>query len=201
MNISFYRKVVPTVIKGNNMVNVSVKSGEGNPSIYLGHHDFYSDELLRNTLSSVRTIAIVGASGDWKRPSFYAMKYLAKKGYKIIPINPTRAGATILGQRVQKSLLEYPDNIDMVDIFRSSEDALKITKEVIACKDLNNIKVLWMQLTVRNDIAAELAEAAGLQVIMNRCPKIEFARLSGELSWGGINSKIITSKTLKAPRA
>jgi len=183
------------------MVNASVKSDEDNPNIYLSQHDFYSDELLRNTLGSIRKIAFVGASGDWKRPSFYAMKYLAKKGYKIIPVNPTRAGHTILGERVQKSLAEYPDNIDMVDIFRSSEEALEITKEVIALKDSKNIKVLWMQLTVRNDKAAELAEAAGLQVIMNRCPKIEFARLSGELSWGGINSKIITSKTLRAPRA
>ena len=103
-------------------------------------------------------------------------------------------------EQVYASIADYPGDLDMVDVFRSSEDAYDITKEVIALKDAKNIKVLWMQLTVRNDKAAELAEAAGLTVIMNRCPKIEFARLSGELGWSGINTKIITAKVLRPPR-
>ena len=168
--------------------------------IYLPRHDFYSDETLRRILTSVRTFAMVGASTHWRRPSFYAMKYLTKKGYRVIPVNPTRAGEEILGETVYASIAEVPDRLDMVDIFRTSEEAFEITKDVIAAKDAKGIKVLWMQLTVRNDKAAELAEAAGLEVIMNRCPKIEYARLSGELSWSGINSGIISAKTLRPPR-
>ncbi len=183
------------------MVDVAIKSTDGHPLAYLPHHDYYSDELLRGILSKVRTFAMVGASGDWKRPSFYAMKYLLKKGYRVIPVNPTRAGDEILGEKVYGSIAEVPGHLDMVDIFRASEDAYDITKEVIANKENKAISVLWMQLTVRNDKAAELAEAAGLTVVMNRCPKIEFARLSGELGWSGINTKIITSKSLRPPRA
>jgi predicted CoA-binding protein len=171
------------------------------PLRYLPHHDYYSDEKLRGILSSVRTFALVGASTNWKRPSSYAMKYLAKKGYRVIPVNPARAGETILGEKVYGSIAEVPHRLDMVDIFRTSEEALEITKEVIANKDEKGIKVLWMQLTVRHDPAAELAEEAGLTVIMDRCPKIEFARLSGELSWCGINSRIISAKSLRAPNA
>ena len=171
-----------------------------NNLIYLPQHDFYTDEKLRRILTSIRTFAMVGASTHWKRPSFYAMKYLTKKGYRVIPVNPARAGEKILGEKVHASILDVPDKLDMVDIFRTSEEALEITKEVIANKDEKGIKVLWMQLTVRNDKAAELAEAAGLEVVMNRCPKIEYARLSGELSWSGINSAIISAKTLRPPR-
>jgi predicted CoA-binding protein len=161
----------------------------------------YSDALLRHILSSVRTIALVGASGDWKRPSFFAMKYLQRRGYRVIPVNPGRAGTEILGETVYASLADIPGDIDMVDVFRASEAALGVAEEVVALKEQKNIKVLWLQLGVRNDAAAELAEAAGMQVIMDRCPKIEYARLSGELSWSGINTGIITSKVLKAPRA
>ncbi len=182
------------------MVDVAIKSSDGHPLVYLPHHDYYSDESLREILSQVRSFAMVGASATWKRPSFYAMKYLLKKGYRVVPINPRSAGTKIIGQQVYASIADYPGDLDMVDVFRSSEDAYDITKEVIALKDAKNIKVLWMQLTVRNDKAAELAEAAGLTVIMNRCPKIEFARLSGELGWSGINTKIITAKVLRPPR-
>ena len=183
------------------MVDVAIKSTDGDPLAYLARHDDYPDDLLRRTLGRVRTIAMVGASPQWRRPSFYAMKYLIKKGYRVIPINPRHAGEEILGEKIYASITDYPGDIDMVDIFRNSEEALAVTKEAIANKDKKHIKVIWMQLTVRNDEAAELAEAAGLTVIMNRCPKIEYARLSGELSWSGINSRIITSKSLRSPRA
>jgi predicted CoA-binding protein len=183
------------------MVDVAIKSTDGDPLVYLPRHDYYPDDLLRGILSRIRTFAMVGASTQWRRPSFYAMKYLSKKGYRVIPINPARAGEEILGETVYGSIADYPGHLDMVDIFRTSEEAYEITEEVIANKDDKGIKVLWMQLTVRNDKAAELAEQAGLTVIMNRCPKIEFARLSGELSWSGINSRIISAKSLRPPRA
>ncbi len=161
----------------------------------------YSDGMLRTVLSSVGIIAMVGASGDWKRPSFFAMKYLQRRGYRVIPINPGRAGTEILGETVYASLVDVPGRIDMVDVFRASEAAPGIAQEAAALVADKQIKVLWLQLGIRNDAAAEIAEAAGIQVIMDRCPKIEFARLSGELSWSGINTRIITSKVLKAPRA
>ena len=183
------------------MVDVAITSSDGHPLVYLPRHDYYSDDLLRGILSKIRTFALVGASSNWKRPSSYAMKYLSKKGYRVIPINPARAGDEILGELVYGSIADYPGHLDMVDIFRTSEEAYDITKDVIANKEDKGIDVLWMQLTVRNDKAAELAEEAGLTVIMNRCPKIEFARLSGELSWSGINSKIISAKSLRPPRA
>ncbi len=166
----------------------------------LPHHDSYTDRTLRRILSSVRTFALVGASSQWRRPSFYAMKYLQRKGYRIVPVNPARAGDVILGEIVYGCIADIPEQIDMVDIFRTSAEAYEIAKEVIANKDDKGIRILWMQLGVRNDSAAELAEAAGLTVIMNRCPKIEFARLSGELSWSGINSRIISAKSLRPPR-
>jgi len=171
-----------------------------NPLIYLPRHDYYSDQKLRRILSDVRRFAMVGASTQWRRPSYYAMKYLTRKGYEVIPVNPARAGEEILGETVYASIGEVPGKLDMVDIFRSSEEALEITKEVIANKDKKGIKYLWMQLTIRNDQAAELAEAAGLEVVMNRCPKIEYGRLSGELSWCGINSRIVSARALKPPR-
>ncbi len=171
------------------------------PLVYLKHHDVYADAMIRAILRQVRTMAMVGASTVWRRPSSYAMKYLQKKGFRVIPVNPHRAGEEIFGETVYASIAEVPGHIDMVDIFRTSEEALAITKDVIASKDEKAIKVLWMQLTVRNDPAAELAEKAGLTVIMDRCPKIEYARLSGELGWSGINSRIITAKSLRPPKA
>ena len=156
-------------------------------------HDDYDDDFLRGILGRVRTIAMVGASQDWSRPSFFAMKYLQDKGYRVIPVNPKAAGQEILGERAYAKLADIPEPVDMVDIFRNSAAAGPITDEAIEI----GAKVVWMQLTVRNDEAAKRAEAAGLTVIMNRCPKIEYGRLHGELSWSGINSGIITSKRRK----
>ena len=169
--------------------------------VRLAHHDHYSDRRLRAILRAVRTIAMVGASTVWRRPSFYAMKYLQKRGFRVLPVNPARAGAEILGETVHGAIEDIPIQIDMVDIFRISEEALAITRDAIASKDDKGIKVLWMQLSVRDDEAARLAEDAGLVVVMDRCPKIEYARLSGELGWSGINSGIITARRLRPPKA
>jgi len=171
------------------------------PASFLARHNHYSDAKLRRILRDVKTFAMVGASTAWRRPSFYAMKYLQHKGYRIIPVNPARAGKEVLGETIYGSLQEVPHQLDMVDIFRTSEEAYDITKDVIAAKEDKGIQYLWMQLTVRNDAAAEIAEAAGLEVIMDRCPKIEFGRLSGELSWLGVNTGIISAKTLRSPKS
>jgi predicted CoA-binding protein len=157
-------------------------------------HDTYTDEFLKETLNRVRTIAVVGASANWNRPSFFVMKYLQAKGYRIIPVNPKEAGSTILGETVYASLGEVPFPVDMVEIFRSSDEAGPITDEALK----KGAKVVWMQIGVRNDDAAKRAETAGLTVVMNRCPKIEYSRLYGELSWGGFNSGVISSKRRKA---
>lgn len=154
----------------------------------------YSDAKIRRILGDVRTIAMVGASPTWNRPSYFAMKYLQKKGYRVIPVNPRAAGQQILGETTYASLAEVPDRIDMVQIFRNSKAAGPITDEAIAQAKDNGTRVLWMQLGVRNDEAAGRAEAAGLEVVMDRCPKIEYGRLHSELSWGGFNSGIISSK-------
>jgi predicted CoA-binding protein len=153
-------------------------------------HDRYSDEYLRRVLRKVKTIAMVGASANWIRPSYFAFKYLQDHGFKIYPVNPGAAGQEILGEKVHASLEELPVTVDMVDIFRSSEAAGPITDAAIA----HGAKVVWMQLTVRNDEAARRAEAAGLDVVMNRCPKIEHSRLTGKLEWHGITSGVISSK-------
>jgi predicted CoA-binding protein len=157
-------------------------------------HDAYSDEFLKDTLGRVRSIAVVGASANWNRPSFFVMKYLQAKGYRIVPVNPKEAGTTILGEKVYASLADIPFPVDMVDIFRSSEEAGPLTDAAITLHP----KVLWMQIGVRNDAAAKRAEAAGITVVMNRCPKIEYSRLYGELSWGGFNSGVISSRRRKA---
>jgi predicted CoA-binding protein len=153
-------------------------------------HETYSDDHLRGIFHRVRTIAMVGASPNWNRPSYFVMKYLQLKGFRVIPINPRAAGEIVLGEKVHGSLDEFPDAIDMVDVFRSSEEALDITEQAIA----KGAKVVWMQIGIANHEAAKKAEEAGLEVVMNRCPKIEYSRLNGELSWGGFNSGIISSK-------
>lgn len=155
---------------------------------------FYPDETLRRILKEVRTIAMVGASPKWNRPSSFAMKYLQGKGYRVIPVNPGHAGKPILGEMTYATLAEVPGPVEMVDVFRASDAALEVVEEAIRLKDEKGFRVVWMQLGVRDDAAAELAKAAGLEVVMNRCPKIEYGRLFGELSWSGINSKIISSK-------
>ena len=155
----------------------------------------YSDAKLRRILASVRTIAMVGASSNWNRPSYFVMKYLQNKGYRVIPVNPGTAGQEQLGEKVYASLRDIPDKIDMVDVFRASDAAGPIVDDAIAI----GAKIVWMQLGVRNDEAAAKGEAAGLEVIMNRCPKIEFGRLGGELSWSGVNSGIIRNKAAQPP--
>ncbi|HEY4040844.1 MAG TPA: CoA-binding protein, partial [Rhodopila sp.] len=155
----------------------------------------YPDAKLRGILSTTRTIALVGASSNWNRPSYFVMKYLQGKGYRVIPVNPGIAGQTLLGERVYAGLRDIPDTIDMVDVFRASDSVGPIVDDAIAI----GAKVVWMQLGIRNDEAAAKGEAAGLDVIMNRCPKIEFGRLGGELSWSGVNSGIIRNKPAQAP--
>jgi O-acetylhomoserine (thiol)-lyase len=155
----------------------------------------YSDAKIRSILERVRTIAMVGASPNWNRPSYFVMKYLQGKGYRAIPVNPAIAGKTLLGEKVYASLHDIPDKVDMVDVFRTSDEAPGIIADAIAI----GAKVVWMQLGVRNDAAARTAEAAGIEVIMNRCPKIEFGRLGGELSWSGVNSGIIQNRPPAPP--
>ncbi len=157
-------------------------------------HPSYSNAQLLEILNSARTIAMVGASTTWNRPSYFAMKYLQEKGYRVIPVNKSRAGTEILGERVYATLADVPERFDMVDIFRSSEAALPIVQEAIALIAEKGIRVIWMQLGVINHEAAHLAEAAGLTVVMDRCPKIEFGRLHTELSWGGFNSRVISAR-------
>ncbi|KAB2911211.1 MAG: CoA-binding protein [Hyphomicrobiaceae bacterium] len=158
------------------------------------NHDSYTDAYIAGILAEFRTIAMIGASANTNRPSYFAMKYLLGKGYRVVPINPGLAGQEILGQRVCASLAEVPGQVDIVDIFRNSAAALQVTREVIRLKDALSIKVIWMQLGVRNDEAAAEAEAAGLKVVMNRCPKIEYGRLSGEIGWAGVNAGMISAK-------
>ncbi|MET0428258.1 MAG: CoA-binding protein [Microvirga sp.] len=155
-------------------------------------HDNYSNDYIRGILQSVKTIALVGASQNPARPSWIVMKYLLDKDYDVIPINPGLAGGELLGRPVYASLSDIPYPVDMVEIFRNSQAAGPITDEALSLATLP--KVIWMQLSVRNDDAARRAEAKGVQVVMNRCPKIEFGRISGEISWQGINSRMLSSK-------
>jgi O-acetylhomoserine (thiol)-lyase len=159
----------------------------------------YADAKLRRILSTVRVIALVGASMNWNRPSYFVMKYLQGKGYRVIPVNPGQAGKELLGERVYANLRDIPRDtvgpIDMVDVFRASDQVGPVVDDAIAI----GAKVVWMQLGVRNDAAGAKAEAAGLEVVMNRCPKIEFGRLGGELSWSGVNSGIIRNRAAEAP--
>ncbi|MDJ0609054.1 MAG: CoA-binding protein [Kiloniellales bacterium] len=157
-------------------------------------HDSYPDSYILGILRRTRTIAMVGASPKWNRPSYFAMKYLQEKGYRVVPVNPRVAGEEILGETVYADLASIPGPVDMVDIFRASKDAGAIVDQSLAVAAEKGISVIWMQLGVRDDEAARRAEAAGLEVVMDRCPKIEFGRLNTELSWGGFNSKVISSK-------
>src|SRR5271166_1377707 len=155
----------------------------------------YSDAKIRSILERVKTIAMVGASPNWNRPSYFVMKYLQGKGYRVIPVNPAIAGKSLLGETAYASLRDIPEEVDMVDMFRVAEEAPGVVAEAIAI----GAKVVWMQLGIRNDEAAATAEAAGIEVIMNRCPKIEFGRLGGELSWSGVNSGIIRNRAAEPP--
>src|SRR5258708_36098922 len=154
----------------------------------------YPDDHIKNILRSTKTIAMVGASGNDMRPSYFAMLYLLAKGYVIHPINPTMAGRKVLGQTVYASLGDVPAPVDMVEIFRASDAAPGVVKEALAEKDRLGLKVIWMQLGVISEEAAETARAAGLTVIMDRCPKIEHGRFSGEIGWMGVNRKVIDNR-------
>jgi uncharacterized protein len=156
------------------------------------NHDNYPDSYIRGILKTVKTIAMVGISPKDNRPSYFAFKYLLDRGYRMIPVNPGQAGKEILGQKVYRRLSEIHEPIDMVDIFRNSADVPPVVEEALTLKP--KPRVIWMQLTVRNDGAAKRAEAAGLKVVMNRCPKIEYGRLSSEISWMGVNSRTLSSK-------
>ena len=156
------------------------------------NHDSYPEAYIRGILGAVKTIAMVGASANEARPSFFVLKYLAARGYAMLPINPGLAGGSIAGLTVYRALEEIPDPIDMVDIFRNSEAAGAVVDEALALDPRPG--VVWMQLGVRNDAAAARAEAQGLKVVMNRCPKIEYGRLSGEIGWSGVNSRVLSAR-------
>jgi predicted CoA-binding protein len=156
-------------------------------------HDAYADDYIGGILNEVKTVAVVGASSNPSRPSYYVMKYMKRKGYRCIPVNPGLAGQELLGEMAYASLSDIPDPIDMVDCFRSSDAIPPIVDVAIKI----GAKVIWMQLGVRHDEAAKVAEATGLRVVMNRCPKIEFGRLSGEIAFMGGRSDVISSKRSK----
>ena len=158
-------------------------------------HDRYEDSYIRTVLDETKVVAIVGASANPVRPSFFVTKYLLSKGYDVIPVNPGQAGKEICGVPAAASLAEIDRPIDMVDIFRNSQAAFGVVEEALALDPLP--KFIWMQLQVRNDEAARLAEAKGVRVVMNRCPKIEYARLAGEIGWAGVKSNVVSSRKPK----
>ena len=152
----------------------------------------YSDAYLRNILTRTKRIAVVGVSMNPVRPSYYVARYLGLKGFTVIPVNPGHAGKVLFGQEVRASLVECPDDVDMVDIFRRSDAVPPIVEE--ALEVFAGLQTIWMQIGVENAEAAAKAEARGMDVIQNRCPKIEYQRLFGELRMGGFNTGIISSK-------
>ena len=156
------------------------------------NHDAYPDSYIRGILNTVKTIAMVGASEKNNRPSYFAFKYLLERGYHMIPVNPGHAGETMLGQKIYAQLSDIREPIDMVDIFRASKYALPIVQEALSLKP--RPQVIWMQLGIRNDEAVALAETNGMKVVMNRCPKIEYGRLSSEIAWIGVNTRTLSSK-------
>ena len=143
---------------------------------------------LRRILRESRVLAVVGLSADWYRPSYFAAKYMLEHGYRVIPVNPKYD--VILGQRCYKSLRDIPDKVDLVDIFRKTQDVMPIAEDAIAI----GARVLWQQLGVKNEAAAQKARAAGLETVMDRCVKIEHGRLFGGLNWVGVNTKVISAK-------
>jgi uncharacterized protein len=159
------------------------------------NHDRYDDAYIRGILRTVKTIAMVGVSVNTSRPSYFVFKYLLERGYRMVPVNPALAGRELLGQKAYATLLDIPEPVDMVDVFRSPEHAPAIVREALQMQP--RPRVVWMQLGVRNDAAAELAEANGLKVVMDRCPKIEYGRLSSEISWMGVNSRTLSAKRTK----
>lgn len=177
-------------LEENTKISISVPIAIG----YTLTMPHYSDDLIKSVLRATKTIAMVGSSGNEMRPSYFAMKYLLDKGFKVIPVNPGMAGKEILGQKVYASLKDVPAPVDMVDIFRSADAAPAIVREALGEKERLGIKTIWMQLGVVNEEAATLAREAGLTVVMDRCPKIEYGRLSGEISWLGVNRRTIDNR-------
>jgi uncharacterized protein len=161
------------------------------------NHDAYNDAYIREILSGVKTIAMVGASPVNVRPSYFSFKYLAERGYDMIPVNPGHVGKSLVGKPFVASLSDIGRPIDMIDIFRNSSHIMPVVEE--ALRLVPPPKVIWMQLGARDDAAAAKAEAAGLKVVMNRCPKIEYGRLSSEISWMGVNSRTLSSKRAPMP--
>jgi predicted CoA-binding protein len=161
------------------------------------NHDSYDDSYIRAILNGVKSIAMVGASPVNVRPSYFAFKYLAQRGYDMIPVNPGHVGKTLLGKPFVASLLDIDRPVDMVDIFRNSGNIMPAVDEALKMTPLP--KVIWMQLGARDDVAAEKAESVGMKVVMNRCPKIEYGRLSSEISWMGVNSRTLSSKRAPMP--
>jgi predicted CoA-binding protein len=155
-------------------------------------HDSYDDSYIRSILNTVKTIAMVGVSANTSRPSYFAFKYLLERGYHMIPVNPALGGQELLGRKAYARLSDIPEPVDMVDIFRASRYAVAIVEEALALSP--RPQVIWMQLGIRNDEAAKLAEASGLKVVMNRCPKIEYGRLSSEIAWMGVNTRTLTAR-------
>ncbi len=161
------------------------------------NHDAYDDSYIREILNGVKTIAMVGASPVNVRPSYFAFKYLAQRGYDMIPVNPGQLGKNLMGKPFVASLRDIGHPIDMVDIFRNSSHIMPVVEEALTLATLP--KIIWMQLGARDDAAAAKAEAAGIKVVMNRCPKIEYGRLSSEISWMGVNSRTLSSKRAPVP--
>jgi predicted CoA-binding protein len=161
------------------------------------NHDTYDDNYIRTILRSVRSMAIVGASPNTVRPSYFLFKYMLERGYDVIPVNPGQAGKQMLGRTFVASLSDIGRPVDMVDIFRASAHVMPVVDEALSLPF--RPRIIWMQLGVRNDAAAAKIEAAGLKVVMNRCPKIEYGRLSSEISWMGVNSRTLSSKRAPAP--
>jgi uncharacterized protein len=156
------------------------------------NHDSYPDSYIRGILNTVKTIAMVGASINEVRPSYFVFKYLLERGFHMIPVNPGHAGKELLGQRIYARLADIPKPVDMIDIFRPADHALGIVQEALELD--SRPQVIWMQLGIRNDEAAALAEANGIKVVMNRCPKIEYGRLSSEIAWMGVNTRTLSAK-------
>ena len=155
-------------------------------------HDAYLNTYIREVLDSTKTVAMVGASPKWNRPSYFVMKYLQAKGYRVIPVNPGAIGQEILGETVYGDLKSIPEPVDMVDIFRRSEAVPEIAED--AMRLFPTLRTIWMQFGVQHPQTAVIAEARGFDVVQNRCPKIEYQRLFGELRRGGFNTGIISSK-------
>jgi hypothetical protein len=149
---------------------------------------------LRRILATSRVIAVVGLSGNWYRPSYFAAKYMQEHGYRIIPVNPNYA--EVLGERCYPDVTSIPESVDVVDCFRRPDEMPPLAREAVA----KGAKVLWMQLGIRNDDAARIADAAGMAVVQDRCVKIEHARIMGGLNWAGVNTGVISARRPQAAR-